>query len=167
MAHSPQPRHGLASDAVRVIVTLNGNYGGHGGHGDDVKKQKLAMAACLTFAGSILFMRCLLPPAHADSMPCFESLSSYVTELDRLLSKEKNWIRPFKDLNQKYFPLRDCEINLLLHELDRSSFLQSKYYDANTKRYFIVFSNGDVEVGFNYVVSDNKSEFDYATFTRK
>lgn len=113
-------------------------------------------------------MQCLLPPARADSVPsCFERLSSYVTELDRLLSKEKDWIRPFKDLNQKHFPLRDCEVNALLNEVQRSSFLQSKYYDANTRRYFIVFSNGDVEVGFNYLVSDRKSEFDYALFTRK
>src|SRR6185436_18972159 len=83
-----------------------------------------------------------LSVARADSASCLQSLSSYITELDQLLSKEKNWIRPFKELNQKHFPLRDCEVNALLQEVQRSGFLQSKSYNANARRHFFIFSNG-------------------------
>ena len=131
-----------------------------------MKKQKLASVDYLVIVGAFLATQ-FSPTAQADPASCFEKLSSYVAELDQLFLKEKNWIRPFKDLNQKHFPLRDCAVNALLHEVQRSSFLQSKYYDANTRRYFVVFSNGDVETGFTYLVSDGKSEFDYAMFTRK
>ena len=168
MAASPRSQYGWSPEAVRLIVAW---YGGDvvmadiSGH---VRKQTtIALTGCLVVVGSFLFMRCLITPAQADPVPCTDRVSSYVSELDQLLLAEKNWIRPFKDLNKKHFPLRDCEVNALLNEVQRSSFLQSKYYDAHTNRYFIVFSNGDVETGFNYVVSGRKSEFDYATFTRK
>jgi hypothetical protein len=131
-----------------------------------LKKQKPAPVIYLVIVGA--FLSTQFPAiARADSASCLARLSVYVAELDQLLLKEKNWIRPFKDLNQKHFPLRDCEVNALLDEVRRSRFLQTKSYDANTIRYFFVFSNGDVEAGFTYLASDRKSEFDFAMFTRK
>ncbi len=130
------------------------------------KKQKPVPLDYLIIVGA-LFSAQFPAIAHADPASCLERLSSYVTELDQLFLKEKNWIRPFKNLNQMYFPFRDCATDSLLNEIGRSIFLQSNYYDANTNRYFFVFSNGDVEAGFNYLVSDRKSQFDYATFIRK
>jgi hypothetical protein len=132
-----------------------------------MNKRRLPLIDYRTLAIAFFLCAAHLPNARADSASCTAKLSEYVVELDQLLLKEKNWIRPFKDLNQKYFPLRDCEGNSLLQEVQRSGFLVSKSYNAKAGRYFFVFSNGDVETGFTYLISDGKSEFDYAMFTRK
>ncbi|MBR1152714.1 hypothetical protein [Bradyrhizobium sp. JYMT SZCCT0428] len=41
------------------------------------------------------------PIARADPASCIEKVSSYVAELDQLLAKERNWITPFDDLNNR------------------------------------------------------------------
>ena len=43
--------------------------------------------------------------ARADHASCMEKAKSYFAEIDQLLSKEKNWIMPFVELNERYSPL--------------------------------------------------------------
>src|SRR5713226_7228359 len=62
--------------------------------------------------------------ARADSGSCLAKVSSYVSELDALLSKERNWITPYFDLNERYSPFRDCEAAELLDVVSRSRFIQ-------------------------------------------
>jgi hypothetical protein len=52
----------------------------------------------------ITFVFCLAqaPGIRADSAPCMANISSYVAELDALLSKERN-------LLTRHFPFRDRE----------------------------------------------------------
>ena len=70
--------------------------------------------------------------AQSDSASCIANASSYVVDLDALLSKEKNWITPYDDLNARYFPFRDCETDALLEVVRRSSFIRSiSYHSGN------------------------------------
>jgi hypothetical protein len=132
-----------------------------------MNKRQPFLIGYLTLATALFLCATHISNARADSASCIAKLSSYITELDQLLSKEKNWIRPFDELNQRYFPLRDCEVDALLTEVSRSRFISSKLYHSRSNRYFIIFSNGDVEAGFNYLVSEQKSQVDYAKFTHK
>ena len=95
-------------------------------------------------------MRAAIPP-HA-----LRKVSSYVAELDELLSEERNWITPYTDLNKRYFPFRDCEADALLEAVRSSSFIRSISYHSG--QYFIHFSSDEVVVGFTYYVSDKKSD---------
>jgi len=117
----------------------------------------------------ILFFLCVarVPSARAESTSCITKVSSYVAELDELLSKERNWITPFLDLNKRHFPFRDCETDALLDEVRRSSFIRSISYHSRTGQYFINFSNNDVEAGFAYLVFGKKSHWEYAGFLHK
>jgi hypothetical protein len=95
------------------------------------------------------------PSARADSASCMANISSYVIELDALLSKEKNRLTPYIDLNERRFPFRDCEADALLEVVRRSGFLRSIGHHAG--RYFILFANEKVEIGFTYYVFERKS----------
>ena len=108
-----------------------------------------------------------VPSARADSASCIAKVSSYVTELDELLSKERNWITPFDDLNDRYFPFRDCEADALLEVVRRSSFIRSISYHSRTEEYLIHFSSEEVIVGFGYLVSGKKSSFKTALWVHK
>src|ERR1700722_15454388 len=77
------------------------------------------------------------PSAHADSASCLAKVSAYVAELDKLLSKERNWLTPYDDLNERYFPFRDCEADALLEVVRSSNFIRSISYSSRTKTYFI------------------------------
>jgi hypothetical protein len=79
-----------------------------------------------------------------------------VTELDALLSKERNRLTPYIDLNERHFPFRDCEADALLEVVRRSSFIRSIGHHAG--QYFVHFSNERVEIGFTYYVSEKKSD---------
>jgi hypothetical protein len=46
--------------------------------------------------------------------PSLEKAKSYFAEIDQLLSKERNWIVPFIELNERYSPLEDCDTDLPL-----------------------------------------------------
>lgn len=99
--------------------------------------------------------------AHADAASCIEKVAAYVVELDDILSREKNRITPFNDLNYRYMPLDDCEAESLLVEVGKSQFLQSKRLNRGNV-YVIVFSNGSIEVGFGYSPSLKISKLPYA-----
>lgn len=107
------------------------------------------------------------PSAHADSTSCLAKVSAFVAALDSLLSKERNWLTPYNDLNERYFPFRDCEADALLEVVRNSSFIRSISYSPRTKTYFIHFSSDEVLVGFAYRASEKKSETDTALWTHK
>jgi hypothetical protein len=132
-----------------------------------MNKRQPLLIGYLTLAIALFLCATHISTVRADSASCIAKLSSYVAELDQLLSKEKDWIRPFNELNERHFPLRDCEVDALLNEVSRSRFISSKLYHPRSNQYFIVFSNGDVEAGFSYLVSEKKSQVDYAKFTHK
>jgi hypothetical protein len=96
------------------------------------------------------------PGARADSASCMANISSYVAELDALLSKEKNRLTPYIGLNERHFPFRDCEADALLEVVRGSGFIRSIGHHAG--QYFILFSNEKVEIGFTYYVSERKSD---------
>jgi hypothetical protein len=116
----------------------------------------------LTAVGVIL---CLaqVSSARGDSASCIAKVSSYVAELDALLSKERNWITPYEDLNKRYFPFRDCEADALLEVVSRSRFIQPIDYHPGLKEYFIGLSSDTVEVFFTYHVSEKRSDPDTNT----
>jgi hypothetical protein len=116
----------------------------------------------LTAVGVIL---CLaqISSARADSASCIAKISSYVAELDELLSKERNWITPYEDLNKRYLPFRDCEADALLEVVSRSRFIQPIDHHPGLKEYFIGFSSDKVEVFFTYHVSKKRSDPDTNT----
>ncbi|MEH2625520.1 hypothetical protein V1292_003575 [Bradyrhizobium sp. AZCC 1719] len=125
-----------------------------------LSKLGLAAAALLVFLanGSI---------AQGDSGSCIERASAYVAELDQLLSKERNWITPYKDLEARYAPFLDCEVDTLLEEVLKSRFSGPVTYNPRSKTFFINFSNDDVRVGFVYEVKERRSDYHYALFARK
>jgi hypothetical protein len=108
-----------------------------------------------------------LKPSHVRALlqPKYSIIPSTldVVELDQLLSKERNWITPYDDLNEKYFPFRDCEVDALLDAVRKSNFIRSISYNFRTTEYFIHFSSDDVLVGFTYNVSEKKSDPDTNT----
>ena len=101
--------------------------------------------------------------AGADSASCLAKVTSYVAELDELLSRERNWITPYFDLNERYFPFRDCEPGALLDAVRRSRFIRSISHSSRADAYFIHFSSDEVRVSFTYHVSERKSNPDTNT----
>ena len=97
--------------------------------------------------------------AGADSASCLAKASSFVAQLDELLSKEKNWLTPYVDLKERYFPLRDCDADALLGVVRRSKFLRSVSHNPRTNSYLIHFSSDAVLFGFGYLASEKKSYF--------
>jgi hypothetical protein len=114
--------------------------------------------SCTVWA-PIAFLLCLAQAsiARADSAYCTEKATSYVAELDQLLAKERNWITPFEDLNNRYFPFVDCDTDALLDVVWRSRFIQPITYNPRVKQYLILFSSDVVRVGFSYRVLERKS----------
>jgi hypothetical protein len=110
----------------------------------------------LIAAITLVFCLAKSPEAHADSASCLANISSYVVELDALLSKERNLLTPYIDLNKRHFPFRDCEADALLEVVRRSSFIRSVGHHAG--QYFILFSNEKVEIGFTYYALEKKSD---------
>jgi hypothetical protein len=106
----------------------------------DVPKRRW-LVSYLIAVGALFLCLAQVPSARADSASCIAKVSSYVAELDELLSKERNWITPYNDLNKRYLPFRDCEADALLKEVSRSPFIQPIDYHPGLKEYFIVFSS--------------------------
>lgn len=123
----------------------------------------------LSFAAVAALFLCVAHGAVARGEPnsCIERVSSYVAELDQLLSKEKNWITPYNDLKARYAPFLDCEVDALLEEVVKSRFAEPIAYHPRSKKFFIDFSNGDVQVGFVYEVKERRSASHYSIFVRK
>jgi hypothetical protein len=130
-------------------------------------KRRRDIAGYLAAIGAFVLCLTQAPSAHADSVSCLAKVSAYVAELDELLSKERNWITPYEDLNKRYFPVRDCEADALLEVVRSSRFIRSISYNSRTKEYFIYFSSDEVLVGFGYRVSEKKSTFDSPMWVHK
>src|ERR1700722_8051799 len=113
----------------------------------------------LAAVGALLLSLTQISDARADSASCLGKASSFVAELDELLSKEKNWLTPYVDLKERYFPLRDCEADALLDVVRRSKFLRSVSHNPRTNSYLIHFSCDAVLFGFGYLASEKKSDF--------
>jgi hypothetical protein len=95
------------------------------------------------------------PNVRADSASCLAKVTSYVAELDELLSRERNWITPYFDLNKRYFPFRDCETNALLEVVRGSRFIRSISHNSRADGYYIHFSRDEVRVSFTYYAKRN------------
>jgi hypothetical protein len=117
----------------------------------------------------VALLSCLAQVSIARAAPafCISKVSSYVVELDQLLSRERNWITPYFDLNDRYSPFVDCDVDALLEEVSRSRFARPITYGPRSKTYFIEFSSNDVSVSFAYQVDTRKTLAHSATFTRK
>jgi hypothetical protein len=128
-----------------------------------------SLAGRLTALGALLLCVALVSSARADSASCLAKLSSYVAELDELLSKERNLLTPYDDLNERYFPFRDCEADALLEIARSSRFIRSISHNGRLNEYFIHFSNDQVKVGLYYYASERKPEpgFNTATWVHK
>jgi hypothetical protein len=119
-------------------------------------------AGYLTAIGVLALCLAQAPNARADSASCIAKASSYVAELDQLLSTERNQLTPYDNLNERYFPLRDCEVDALLEVVRGSSFIRSISYNPRANLYLVHFSSDRVLVGFGYRVSEKRSDRDGA-----
>jgi hypothetical protein len=132
----------------------------------DVPKKRW-LAGWLTAISALFLCLAQAPNAHADSASCLAKVSSFVVELDELLSKERNWITPYFDLTKRYFPVYDCEVDALLEMVRGSRFIRSISHHAGTNLYLITFSSDEVEVDFAYRASEKKSLAASAGFIHK
>jgi len=130
-----------------------------------VTTSQLRPIAFSLVASSLLIMHA--STARADHDSCMENAKSYFAEIDQLLSKEKNWIMPFVELNERYSPLEDCDTDLLLQEATRSRFIQPITYNPQAKYYVVRFSSNDVKVGFAYFALTKKSSTHSALWVNK
>jgi hypothetical protein len=105
--------------------------------------------------------------ARADHASCMEKAKSYFAEIDQLLSKEKEWIMPFVELNERYSPLEDCDTDLLLQEAIRSRFIRPIIYNPHAKYYLVRFWSNDVKVEFGYFALKKKSNTHSAGWVNK
>jgi hypothetical protein len=115
----------------------------------------------LTWLGTLLLCVAQIPSTHADSASCLAKVSSYVAELDELFGRERKPVMsrsPYIDLNEKYFPFRDCEPDALLEIIRSSRFVQSIDHSPRSNNYFIHFSNDQVVVSLTYNASEKKSD---------
>ena len=130
-----------------------------------LRNRSLSLAVWATMA---LFL-CVAPApiARADSASCLETVSSYVAEVDQLLAKERNWIMPFVDLNNRYPSFVDCDTDALLLVTWRSRFLQSINYNPQAKQFIVLFSSDDVTVGFSYYSLKKKSDPPFVGWVNK
>jgi hypothetical protein len=128
-----------------------------------------SLARSVTF--SLIASSLLLAQAsatRADPVLCLEKAKSYFAEIDQLLSKEKNWIMPFVELNERYSPLEGCDTDLLLQEATtRSRFIQPIIYNSHAKYYLVRFWSDDVKVEFSYSALEKKSDTHNAGWVNK
>jgi len=108
-----------------------------------------------------------LSAARADPVLCLEKAKSYFSEIGQLLSKEKNWIMPFVELNERYSPLEDCDTDLLLQEATQWRFIQPIIYNPHAKAYLVRFWSDDVTVEFAYDSRKKKSRAHSAGWVNK
>lgn len=79
-------------------------------------RMRVAMLRRSAVCAVVAFLLCAMQVSmsRADPASCIEKISSYVAEVDQLLAKERNWITPFDDLNDRYFPFLDCDTDAQL-----------------------------------------------------
>jgi hypothetical protein len=116
------------------------------------------LAGRVTALGALFLCLALVSSARADSASCLAKVSSYVAELDELLTKKIYRLTPYNDLHERYFPFRDCEAEALVEEVRKSNFVRWIGYDPHTKTYFIHIRSDEVEVDFVYYVSERKTD---------
>jgi hypothetical protein len=127
-----------------------------------------SLARSVTF--SLIASSLLLAQAsatRADPVLCLEKAKSYFAEIDQLLSKEKNWIMPFVELNERHSLLEDCDTDLLLQEATRSRFCRPITYNPHAKEYLVRFWSKDVRVEFAYSALKKKSNTHSAGWVNK
>jgi hypothetical protein len=124
------------------------------------RKVTTSLVRSITFslAASLLLMA-QASTARADHASCMEKAKSYFAEIDQLLSKEKNWIMPFVELNERYSPLEDCDTDLLLQEATRWRFIQPIIYNSHAKYYLVRFWSDDVKVEFSFQCPGEKVRY--------
>ncbi len=133
-----------------------------------VRKVTTSILRSIAFAMvvSLLLMLQALT-ARADHASCMEKAKSYFSEIVLLLSKEKNWLMPFVELNKRYEPLEGCDTDLLLQEAARTRFIRSIEYNPAAKYYLVRFRSRAVEVDFAYDRMKGKSEGHSAGWVEK
>lgn len=133
----------------------------------DVKvTTSLLRSITFSLAASLLLMA-QASTARADHASCMEKAKSYFAEIDQLLLKEKNWIMPFVELNERYSPLEGCDTDLLLQEVTSSRFNQPIIYNPYGKVYLVRFWSEDVKVEFAYYPLKKKSDTHSAGWVNK
>src|SRR5437762_5211650 len=121
--------------------------------------QNVTISLVRSMAFSLITSSLLLAQAsatRADPVLCLEKAKSYFAEIVQLLSKEKNWIMPFVELNERYSPLEDCDTDLLLQEATQTRFIQPIIYNPHAKYYLVRFWSNDVKVEFAYSALEKK-----------
>ncbi len=108
-----------------------------------------------------------LPQARADSDSCLAKATAFVAELDELLEKDQEWNRPYSNLVERYFPLRDCEAEALLDIVRRSRFIPSIQYSPRTSEYHVLFERDVWGAWFSYLAAERKSTTAGAGLLRK
>jgi hypothetical protein len=116
----------------------------------------LVRSLALSLVASLLLMA-QASTVRADHASCMEKAKSYFSEIVDLLSKEKNWIIPFEELNKRYDPLEGCDADLLFQEAVQTRFIQPITYNPHAKYYLVHFCSDDVKVGFAYSAKDKRS----------
>jgi hypothetical protein len=125
------------------------------------------MTPALAVIAAILLALARAPDARADSDSCLAKVARFVAELDELLDKEKYNSRPYSDLAEPYFPLRDCEAYALLDIVRGSRFIRSIQHNPRTDEYHILFERDGVGAWLSYLVAERKTRSAGAGFTRK
>ncbi|QWG17136.1 hypothetical protein KMZ68_19435 [Bradyrhizobium sediminis] len=112
---------------------------------------------------------CVAPvtSARGDFGSCIANASAFVVELDNLLLREENRLAPYDDLNERSFPLHDCETDALLEVVKRSRFIRLIDYNPLSKKYFIYFSSDYMRASFTYLVPEKRSTFKTASRVHK
>ena len=131
------------------------------------RKVTISLLRSITFFLVALLLIVPSSTVRADHASCMEKAKSYFAEIDQLLSKEKNWIVPFVELNERYDPLEDCDTDLLLQEATQSRFIQSIIYNPHGKYYLVRFCSNDVKVQFAYYPLKKKSSTHSALWVNK
>lgn len=121
----------------------------------------------ITFSLVAFLMIVQSSTVRADHASCMEKARSYFAEIDQLLLKEKEWIMPFVELNERYSSLEDCDTDLLLQEAIRSRFIQPIIYNPQAKYYLVRFWSNDVKVEFGYFALKKKSSTHSAGWVNK
>jgi hypothetical protein len=156
---SSQDRYGRLGPTARIMNGLR----------KMTHRKVAALAHSMTF--SLLVALSLLlaqaSTARADHASCMEKARLYFAELNQLLSKEKNWITPFEELNERYSFLEGCETDLLLQEATRWRFIQPIIYNPHAKYYLVRFWSDDVKVQFSYDAIKKKSDTHSAGWVSK
>lgn len=129
--------------------------------------RKVAASLAFSLMAALSLLLAQASTAHADHASCMEKARLYFAELNQLLSKEKNWITPFDELNERYSFLEGCETDLLLQEATRWRFIQPIIYNPHAKYYLVRFWSDDVKVQFSYDAIKKKSDTHSAGWATK